>query len=62
MGHIYVVGTADTKGEELACLAGRIRAAGVQLRARATRRAPSLGMSSTLQMTFQSLITALPRQ
>lgn len=28
MGHIYVVGTADTKGEELAFLAERIRAAG----------------------------------
>ena len=28
MGHIYVVGTADTKGEELAFLAARIREAG----------------------------------
>ncbi len=28
MGHIYVVGTADTKGAELAFLADRIRAAG----------------------------------
>ncbi len=28
MGHIYVIGTADTKGEELAFLAARIREAG----------------------------------
>lgn len=28
MGHIYVIGTADTKGEELAFLAARIRAEG----------------------------------
>ena len=28
MGQIYVVGTADTKGEELAFLAARIREAG----------------------------------
>ena len=28
MSHIFVVGTADTKGEELAYLAARVRAAG----------------------------------
>jgi uncharacterized protein (UPF0261 family) len=28
MGHVYVVGTADTKGEELAFLAARVREAG----------------------------------
>lgn len=32
MGHIYVVGTADTKGEELAFLGERIRAAGGSVR------------------------------
>ena len=32
MGYIYVVGTADTKGEELAYLADRIRAAGGSVR------------------------------
>lgn len=30
MGRVYVVGTADTKGDELAYLAGRVRAAGVE--------------------------------
>jgi uncharacterized protein (UPF0261 family) len=28
MKRIFVAGTADTKGEALACLAGRVRAAG----------------------------------
>ncbi|UVC06624.1 Tm-1-like ATP-binding domain-containing protein [Rhizobium sp. TH2] len=32
MGYVYVVGTADTKGEELAYLADRIRAAGGSIR------------------------------
>ena len=32
MGYVYVVGTADTKGEELAYLADRIRSAGGSIR------------------------------
>jgi uncharacterized protein (UPF0261 family) len=43
MGHIYVIGTADTKGEELAFLAQRIRAAGgAPLIADVGTRAPSI--------------------